>query len=1189
MAHGQMAGYRLLRKLKTGGMGEVYLACRRGPEGFEKLVALKKIVPQHAADPRFTFLFLQEARVAAELRHPNIVQIHDLGEAEDGYFLCMEFVDGPNLRDFLDAHRHRELPVPVGAAVWIAAKVFAALDYAHERATSGGMRLGVVHRDLSPPNILLSREGEVKLTDFGLAKVSPWSHETSTGALRGKFPYMSPEHVEGRHQDHRSDLYATGVVLFELLAGQPPFKDEGSPLKLLEEIRSRAAPDIRVMRSDVPPAVSDLLRSLLAKEPADRIQSARQAQLALERDSSYRGYSERRLARQIARVCPGPVAVASDEVSPGDRTPDASRPFSNRPATARRPQRADRVTLPPTPVAPSRAEAPHQGMPTRFVGRAEEMKFLVERFEKARTGSGSVVGIKGQAGVGKSRLVLELRRALASEGYTYLEGRCVPYGGAISYQPILEVVKALIGLEEGDPVEQVRLRVEEKVRDLDLEPASACPALFDLLSFDQRDERNLQVSPQERRRRIFEAGRNLLVAESLHRPLVVVLEDLQWIDQTSREFVDSFGEAVPGNRILFLLLYRPEFHSPWEGRPWFTEICVGQLSSRTSAALLQSVLRDGEVAEELSDLVLARAQGNPLFVEELAQGLIENGSVVKRGSRYVLARDATDRVLSDTIQGVISARMDRIEENLRRILQVASVIGKDLTYGILTKIMGIGEELKVCLLRLQGLGFVLEKRLAPELEYVFKHALTQDAAYDSLMKEGREGIHAEVAEAIETLCAGNLDEYWGLLAHHYASGGNLEKALKYLILANEKAIRTNALEEAKAHFDRAMEVLDRLPETLENRQRRISLLARQENVFLLLFRLAEYRQLLERFEPLAAAIEKPGLKGAYYARLGYCEFGFGQSDRSIEHAMAAADLCDQAGDPLESAYALYVAECSYVYMADTQHALSCKERVMARLSERFDLTVYVRARVLASWALSLAGCWNEAVKEGTDALAKATEYSDRSLISFASMALTVAFGMKGQMDKAIEFGELGVRTALTPADEVMTRSYLAWALSRSGQPAAGAELMDSLFRSLQAPGLLNYRMPVGAQLCDVLLAEADYDGAREAAEELLELAELCGWKWFAGRARRCLGEVALRTGSLKEAEDHLGQGLAILDSIGAENEAALARAALGRLRMKQRRWTHARRDLSEALATFERLGTLIEPDRVRQDLAALPA
>lgn len=1186
MTDGDPAKYRLLRRLKAGGMGEVFLACQRGPEGFEKLVVLKRVLAQFSSDSRFSLLFLQEARVSAQLRHPNIVQIHDFGKTEDGYFLCMEFVDGPNLREFMEVHRERQIPVPLAAAVWIAAKIFGALDYAHERAESGGVRLRVVHRDVSPPNILLSREGEVKLSDFGLAKVEPWSHETSTGILRGKFPYMSPEYVTGRPQDHLSDLYAAGVVLFELLAGQTPFKDEGSPLKLLEEIRSKPAPDIRTFRPEVPPPLAALVASLLAKEPEERIQSARQAQLALESSPAYRGYSERKLARQIARFSPGPFLPGAAELE--ERTPSVSRPLS-RPsavlADVRRPTPEDGANL---REGRGRIEAVAPMGLTRFVGRDQEMRVLQENFEKAREGSGRVVGITGDAGVGKSRLVIELRRLVPLGACRYLEGRSAAYGGSMAFKPILEVVKELLGVEEGDPHEAIGQRIGRKLRELEPEGRIQAAALLEFLSLDVEDDQYLQIGPQEREKRILESVRDLILLESRSRPVILVLEDLQWIDRSSQEFLDFFVEAVPSHPILLLLLYRPEYSHAWASKPWFTEIRVGQLTNRTSAMLLKSILREGEVAPELRDLILGRARGNPLFVEELDRSLLENGSIEKRGNRYVLAREPSASALSDTVQGIISARMERIEENLRRILQVASVIGKEFAYGILTTITGMSEELKACLLRLQGLGFVFEKRLFPDLEYVFKHALTQEAAYHSLLGEGRKNIHAEVARAIEKTHAQNLEEYYDLLAYHYTSGDNPEKALKYLDLANRKALRTNAVEEAKSYFDQAMEVLARLPDTRGNRVQRITLLARQEQAFYLLFRLPEYYELLSRFEPMAAAIDVVGVRGAFYSRMAFCEFSFGHFDRALGHALEAAALCDESGDQAQAAFALYVAECCLLYKGDLAEAVALGEKALSKLSESFDLVVYVRVRVVTSWAFCLMGRWDEALEQGSAGLAKAKEFSDESLGSFASLALTLAYGMKGDTERAIEFGEQGLRMTPTPADEILARSYHAWALSRSGKGGRDTEYMGSLFRALQAAGLMIVGAPVGSQLCDVLLAAADYEEAREVAGDLLELADRDGGKWFSGRARRCLGEAEMNLGLAKEAEAHLEQSLTILKSIQAENEAALALAALGRLRKKQRRWKVARQNLTEALETFERLGTRIEPERVRQELASLP-
>lgn len=219
----------------------------------------------------------------------------------------------------------------------------------------------------------------------------------------------------------------------------------------------------------------------------------------------------------------------------------------------------------------------------------------------------------------------------------------------------------------------------------------------------------------------------------------------------------------------------------------------------------------------------------------------------------------------------------------------------------------------------------------------------------------------------------------------------------------------------------------------------------------------------------------------------------------------------------------------------------------------------------------------------------ADKFSDKSLVSFASLALALAHGVKGELERAIEFADhLGVQTAPTPADEMWAPSYLVWARGKLEHSRGDREFLASLFQSLQAAGLMISAGPTGFFLCDLLVAVGDYQGAGEVAGELLELAEPCGGKWCAGIARRCLGEAAIYVGSAKEAEAHLKESLTIPDSIRAENEAALARAALGRLRMKQRRWREARRHLTEALETFERLGTLIEPDRVKKDLASLP-
>ena len=257
------------------------------------------------------------------------------------------------------------------------------------------------------------------------------------------------------------------------------------------------------------------------------------------------------------------------------------------------------------------------------------------------------------------------------------------------------------------------------------------------------DERYLQLEPQDRKQKTFEAIRDLLIGKSQQRPLLLAVEDLHWIDKTSQEFLDYLIGWLANTRILLVLLYRPEYTHTWGSKSYYTQIGMGQLSAQTSAELVQAILEEGEVVPELRELILGRSGGNPLFVEELTHSLLENGSIRRKDDQYVLTRKASEIVVPDTIQGIIAARMDRLDESLKRIMQVASVIGREFAYRILATITGMREDLKGSLLNLQGLEYIYEKQLFPELEYIFKHALTQEVAYNSLLVKEEKGASRE--------------------------------------------------------------------------------------------------------------------------------------------------------------------------------------------------------------------------------------------------------------------------------------------------------------------------------------------------------------------------------------------------------------------------------------------------------------
>jgi len=448
---------------------------------------------------------------------------------------------------------------------------------------------------------------------------------------------------------------------------------------------------------------------------------------------------------------------------------------------------------------------------TKFVGRKNSMAALRELYERVLSGSGQVVGIAGEAGVGKSRLLLEFINQLARGEYTYFEGSCLHYGSDMIYLPIIEILRSYFEIKEGDQEVVIKDKLGRKIRQLDHRLAGILPSLQELLSVKVDDEKYLQLDPGEKKLQILEAIRDLFVRESEQRPLVLVIEDLHWVDKTSEECISYLIDWLANTRILLILLYRLEYTHQWGNKSYYTKVGLTQLGTVSRSQLVQVILEGGEVVPELKELVLNRSGSNPLFVEELIHSLLENGTIQKKNHQYVLTRNASDIHVPDTIQGIIAARIDRMEESLKRVMQVASVIGREFVFRILQTIMGMRKELKSQLLNLQGLEFISQKRLFPELEYIFKHALTREVAYNSLLQKHKKKIHKNIGIAIEDLYPSRLEEFYELLAYHYEQAEIHDKTIDYLIHAADRAKAIYANDEAIAFYRKATKHLGLLP------------------------------------------------------------------------------------------------------------------------------------------------------------------------------------------------------------------------------------------------------------------------------------------------------------------------------------------------------------------------------------------
>jgi tetratricopeptide (TPR) repeat protein len=604
--------------------------------------------------------------------------------------------------------------------------------------------------------------------------------------------------------------------------------------------------------------------------------------------------------------------------------------------------------------------------------------------------------------------------------------------------------------------------------------------------------------------------------------------------------------------------------------------------------MVSYLLGTEDIERDLEEFILEKTEGIPFFIEELIKSLKDLKIIERKDNRYLLAKDIREVSIPATIQDVIMARVDSLPEEIKRLLQTVSAAGREFSYELVKRVADIAQEkLLSHLSALKDSELLYERGIYPQSTYIFKHALTQEVAYNSLLLKRRKEIHGKIAEAIEALYPDRLEEHYELLAYHYARSASADKAVQYLDLANQKAAKLKAVEEAKAYFDEAMGLLDTMPETEESRQRRISLLANQVTVFGLLLKLPEYYELLTRYEPMATGLANPEPLGAFYVGLGRCEYSFGQFDQAIQTLSKAAEIAEASGNAEEAGHAYEQLAWSHVYRDNFDRVLSLKEEVLGKMEQRFNIRWYVFALAAASRACSHLGRWDEAVEGGQKALRVAEESSDNSLISSAAWTLSLAYTYKGDLGQAVEYGELAVQKALTPYDRTLGQRALAWAWCRAGETNRGIELLTALLPIIRAGGFMPSEIPHTCTLGEGYWLAGEDDKARHTLEEGLRITEGCGARYYLGWTHRLLGEIALKTNPA-QAAPHFEKGIAILREIKAENELALVYAGYGRLHRQKGQIAQAREYLTKALEIFERLGTLIEPDKVREALAELP-
>ncbi|HSD52016.1 MAG TPA: adenylate/guanylate cyclase domain-containing protein [Candidatus Methylomirabilis sp.] len=450
---------------------------------------------------------------------------------------------------------------------------------------------------------------------------------------------------------------------------------------------------------------------------------------------------------------------------------------------------------------------------TRFVGRETELEALYQALDRAGAGQGQVVALVGEAGVGKSRLVWELTHSHRSDGRLILESGSVSYGKATAYLPVLDVLKTYFQIETRDDARKIREKVTGKILTLDSALEPFLPAFLVLLDVPPDGLEWQTLDPTQRRQRTLEGIKRLILRESQLQPVLLVFEDLHWIDSETQAFLDSLVEGLPTARILLLTNYRPEYQHGWGSKSYYTQLRINPLPAESAQALLEALLGEDRTLQPLKQLLTERTQGNPFFLEESVRRLVETKSLVGELGTYRLVQALPTIQVPATVQALLAARIDRLTPEQKRLLQSAAVIGKDVPFALLKAIADVPEtDLQRDLVSLQAAEFLYEASLFPDLEYTFRHALTHEVAYQGLLHERRRALHVRIVGAIERLHSARLSEKVEQLAHHAFQGELWEKGVTYLHQSGTKAAARSAYREAVLFLEQALKALEHLPE-----------------------------------------------------------------------------------------------------------------------------------------------------------------------------------------------------------------------------------------------------------------------------------------------------------------------------------------------------------------------------------------
>ncbi len=817
---------------------------------------------------------------------------------------------------------------------------------------------------------------------------------------------------------------------------------------------------------------------------------------------------------------------------------------------------------------------------TRFVGRAGEIEHLRQVLGQADAGHGQVVAIVGEAGVGKSRLTYEFTHSHRVQDWLILEALSVSYGKSTSYLPVVDLLKGYFKIGDRDDHREMRAKVLGRVLGLDRSLEPLLPPLLALLDVPVEDAAWHDLDPPQRRQRTLDAVKWLLLRESKAQPLLVVFEDLHWVDSETQALLDSLVESLGSARLLLLVNYRPGYEHRWGSKTAYSQLRLDTLPTGSAAELLAALLGPDPGLVPLTQMLVKR--GNPFFLEETVRTLVETGALAGERGAYRLTRPVEALQVPATVQTILAARIDRLPAEEKRLLQAASVIGKDVPCALLAAIAEQPEEtLRRGLGHLQEAEFLYETQVFPDLEFTFKHALTHDVAYAGLLGERRRDLHAAVAAAIERLHADRLVEHVERLAHHARQGEVWDKAVRYLRQAGTKVFLRSAHREAATCFEQALDALRRLPEHPDAIAESLDLRFDLRNALQPLGEGGRVRALLDEAEALAEAV---GDQRRLARALTFKVIPLGMAGdfaAAIQTGLRALAIGESQADVAIQVVANNYLGLAYRVGGQYREAVRHCEAALALIPEglaqkRFGEGAISGADVRDTLAKALGalGRFAEAFRRLREAMHIAEEAGHVYTLVYPLFGLGTLTLDQGDFAGAVAPLERGLDLCRT-SEVPWLLHYFAGALGAAyhwtGRRAEGIALMEDAARGIAEQGVMwswwagRVGALGGAYLLDRRLADAT-----RIAQGGLAAARERGERGVEAHVLRLLGDIAANPDRVEfdAAEAHYRQALALADELGMRPLVAHCHLGLGKLSRRTGKRQEAREHVTTAGTMF---------------------